>query len=372
MSVNKRTLILHRTIDSEGTRRELNVFEEANNENKTISASAELYANTYSHVTFEYEYSSNAFNYADVSVTNRFTMDSITKTQINCASTQAVITPLVLNNDQYTSYVKTYYDNSRKRTIAEVVLSMCDFMYGDIYVQFYNESANTDQYCAPIIVQFTNAPTVYTTDVYKWRPTTATVVADEDSIFTSSFGSVSANIPDTGRTNVLTNDDLNTEYYNDFMDSDRLITNGIPENYYSVSSHPVYVIEYRSFVPSAISYEFGDTTITDAQQKRNSIGFAFANTSAYLTSAVNTSANDLYEMLKTDGYIALSGRVAEEQLDYALPVTNTYSAIGHYMKFNVYLTANNTDDKWLREHTRACADFILTGVDSYWMSDDKS
>lgn len=28
-------------------------------------------------------------------------------------------------------------------------------------------------------------------------------------------------------------------------------------------------------------------------------------------------------------------------------------------------------DKWYREHTKVCVDFVLTGLDPYWFSDDK-
>ena len=90
-----------------------------------------------------------------------------------------------------------------------------------------------------------------------------------------------------------------------------------------------------------------------------------------MTSAVSVTANDIDEMFKTDGYIAMSGKAVEEHPDFNLPVTNSYSVVGHYKKFNVYLTASDVDDKWLRDHTRVCADFVLTGIDPYWMSDDK-
>ena len=29
-------------------------------------------------------------------------------------------------------------------------------------------------------------------------------------------------------------------------------------------------------------------------------------------------------------------------------------------------------DKWYREHTKTCVDFVLTGLDPYWLSDDKT
>lgn len=367
MSVNRRTRILHRSKDSQGADRELEVFEEDNSQD-LVNANT-LYANTYSKITFEYEFKTSTFNFADVYITNRFTMDTYKKTpQISFDPGSNSFIPIPNTH----SYFRAYVDTTNKRTKLEVVVSMADFMFGDIYVQFYDDPNDKEHYCAPIIVQFTNAPTIYVANTYKWRPTTETTLPDEDSVFASAFGSVSADVPDTGRTDVLTgNATINSEYYNDFMNADRLITNGLPEGNHSVSSHPIYVIEYRSFVPSAFSNEFGISAITDAREKRNSVGFAFANTSAYLTSAVSVTANDMDEMLKTDGYITMSGKAVEEQADFNLPVTNNCSAVGHYKKFNVYLTASNVDDKWLREHTRVCADFVLTGIDPYWMSDDK-
>lgn len=362
MSVNNRTRILHRTKDSQGTDRDLSVYEE-NTMTDLVNATT-LYANTYSKITFEYEYKNSTFLFADVYVTNRFTMDTYKKTPpiyFDPSSDSFIAIP------NTSSYFRAYVDTTNKRTVLEVVLSMADFMFGDIYVQFYDESNKKEFYCAPIIVQFTNAPTIYVADVYKWRPTTSTILPDEDSVFASAFGSVSAGVPDTGRTDVLTGDaSVKSEYYNDFMNANRLITNGLPEDNHSVSSHPVYVVEYRSFVPSAFSNEFGKSTTTDARDKRNSVGFTFANTSAYLTSAVSVTANDLDEMFKTDGYITMSGKAVEDLFDFNLPVTNSYSAVGHYKKFNVYLTASDVDDKWLREHTRVCADFALTGLDPYW------
>lgn len=375
MSANKRTLLLHRSIDSEGNNRELDVYEEdtskqldVENANVTI-----LCPNTYSYITFEYEYKTMSFLLADVYVTNRFTLDTVKETvsfDHAIETGDAAIYGLVNTSlAEPTSYIRVFVDASRKRSIIEVVLSMADFMFGDIYVQFYNDNneEGKNKYCAPIIVQFTNAPTIYVADIYKLRPNTETILSDTDSVFASSFGSVSAGVPDTGRTDVLTGDvNTNSEYYNDFMNTHRLITNGLPENNHSVSSHPIYVVEYRSFVPSAFSNEFCKRTITNAREKRNSVGFTFANTSAYLTSAVSVTANDIDEMFKTDGYIAMSCKAVEEHPDFNLPVTNSYSAVGHYKKFNVYLTASDVDDKWLREHTRVCADFALTGLDPYW------
>ena len=32
---------------------------------------------------------------------------------------------------------------------------------------------------------------------------------------------------------------------------------------------------------------------------------------------------------------------------------------------------NKKTDKWYREHTKVCVDFALTGLDPYWLSNDK-
>ena len=212
MSVNKRTLLLHRTKDSEGTNRELNVFEE-DTMTDLVNATT-LYADTYSRITFEYEFKTSTFNFADVYITNRFTMD-----------TYKTISPISFDpgSDSFipipnsVSYFRAYVDTTNTRTKLEVVLSMVDFMYGDIYVQFYDESSKKERYCAPIIVQFTNAPTIHAVGVYKWRPNfTTRDVEDYDNIFTSSFGCRRDYISEAGRSDVLTAG-TNTDYYNDFM-----------------------------------------------------------------------------------------------------------------------------------------------------------
>jgi hypothetical protein len=285
------------------------------------------------------------------------------------------------------TYYKAENDARAKQSKIELLISSADFEYGDVYAQFYDKATEKDRYCAPIIVQVTNMPTIYLTNIYKWRPTSVNnTIADYDNIFTSSFGSVSANKPDTGRTDVFYKITEQTECYNDFMQNDRLITNGLIDEAtleesiaYSISGHPIYALEYRSFVPSAMSYVFGNNAaLTDEQAKRNSIGFAFADTSAYLTSAIKTSANDFAKMLAEDEHVILSAKAVEEQKDYnilAISSTNAennVSIVGHYIKFNVYATSGNKTktDKWYREHTRICADFKLTGVDKYWMSND--
>jgi len=379
MSVNKRTRILHRIKDSQGADRELEVFEEDNSQD-LVNANT-LYANTYSRITFEYEYKTSAFECADVYITNRFTMDTYKKDppiSFVVGELQFIAIPNTV------SYFQASVDTARKRTKLEVVLSMADFMFGDIYVQFYDNANPEDteeekkkkkeQYCEPIIVQFTNAPTIHAVGVYKWRPNfTTRNVEDYDNIFTSSFGCRRDYISEAGRSDVLTAG-VNTDYYNDFMSNDRLITNGcadpnkVDNNEVSISGHPVYMVEYRSFVPSAFSEMFGvnhSPTVVSFSARNNGKG--------YLTSAVddwqvmNIDKLDLRMYTKDDDTSFLN---TEYQLTAAKLYDNTEKTIGGIRRvFVAHLTANSADrpdDEWFRDHTRVCADFVLTGLDHYW------
>ena len=360
MSVNKRTLVLHRTKDSQGENRELCVYEEDNSHD--IVNATTWFANTYSRFTFEYEYKTSTFLFADVYVTNRFTMDTYKKVPpISFNAGETSFNPIPNTN----SYFQASVDTTNKRTVLEVVLSMSDFMFGDIYVQFYdspNPQEKKEQYCEPIIVQFTNAPTVCFSNIYKWNPNAETKLADEDVIFTSSFGSVSAGIPDVGRVDVLSGSPAAaTNYYNDFMSADRLITNGLAETETSsLSGHPIYTVEYTAFVPSAFAEQFGYVT--------SSVAFsAINNEHGYLTSAVDNWQTMQTEKLDLNMYLRDTDR------KYQLTAVKSYNDIittigGLKQTFVAHLTAAPGDkpDRWFRQHTRACADFVLSGLDPYW------
>lgn len=357
MSVNRRTRILYRTKDSQNENRELEVFEE--DTSRDLINATTLYANTYSRITFEYEFKTSTFTFADVYITNRFTMDTYYKNNPPIYFDTGSDSFITIPNTN--SYFRACVDTTNKRTKLEVVLSMADFMYGDIYVQFYDESDKKERYCAPIIVQFTNAPTVCVSNIYKWNPNSATQLPDEDTVFTSSFGSISACVPDTGRTDVLTNNALSTEYYNDFMSANRLITNGLAKDETSsLSGHPVYTIEYTAFVPSAFSEQFGYYT--------SSVAFsAINNEHGYLTSAV-----DNWQIMQTEKFdlnMYLRDTDRKYQLVAAKSYNDTITMIGGTKQtFVAHLTAALDDkpDKWFRQHTRACADFVLSGLDPYW------
>ena len=383
MSTNYRSGILSRFTDSTGNSRQLHVWEEdsskslPNNDNTVV-----LFPRMYSHFSFEYEYKNSPFNNADVYITNRFTMDT-TKCTVVCNTTSPQYTTLAgVNNYNQTSYIKSYYKTTGiKSSVVEVVLSMNDFMYGDIYVQFYDSADAKDTYCEPIIIQFTNAPTVLQGGIYKWRPNLATSTSalyDYDNVFHDGFGAFGPPPQkqyDLGRTDVLTGNasDSAKFYYNDFMDDDRLITNGYVDYtktpLRSYSGHPAYVIEYIGIVPSAFSSAFGIN--------QQPVTFAPLNNEqfAYLTVA----DNDLQKMYADTQSLTMSSRPAE--LFFPHSAVQMYSATNGIktlecavVKYIAHLTANSAtrhDDKWLREHTCVCADFVLSGVDPFWMSDDK-
>ena len=313
------------------------------NNSVDIKPAATLYAHTYSHIKISHEFdTTRKCNKCDVLITNRFTMD-FKRFTIDSWSQYTDMTKI---DDTDVSYYSAYTDLST-RTV-QLALSMQDFMFGDVLVQFYD--TDIDEFCPPIIVQFTNAPTIFVSDIYKMNAT------DKDSIFFSSAG---ATVPDSGRTDVLPNEN----YYAEVLQNDRLITNGkLASDDASVDYHPTYVITYSSFVPSAFSYQFG---------KRNVVGFTFADTSAYLTSAVTVTSNDLAKMLNPDEHVTMKCKVEDDTQDYELNVSESFKVKGHCTKFNTYLVSPNETitDEWFRKRNRVCTDFKLSGLDPYWTTD---
>lgn len=383
MSTNYRSKVLARTKDSTGAARQLTVWEEDSskslpNKDNTIV----LFPRMYSHFTFEYEYKNNPFQHADVYVTNRFTMDTV-KFLVACNNTSPQYATLAgSSNYTQTSYIKAYCkSDGGKRSIVEVVLSMNDFMYGDIYVQFYDSADAKEQYCAPIIVQFTNAPTILQGGIYKWRPNLASgtsALYDYDNVFHDGYGAFGPPLQkqsDLGRTDVLTGNISESAnfYYNDFMSANRLITNGYvdydvsPKRSYS--GHPTYVIEYVGIIPSAFSSAFGIN--------QQPITFVPLNNeqSAYLTSSVD----NITAMYNDSKSLTMTSR---SDLFFPYSAVQMYSANDNsittlecsVVKYIAHLTANSADrpdDEWFRKHTRVCADFVLSGLNPYWTGESE-
>lgn len=307
---------------------------------------------------FEYEYKNEAFKYADVYVTNRFTLDTVKTTiDFNSSNTTTILKDY--------SNIQAFTNHYEKFSTLDVCLSMYDFDYGDIYVQFYDDAADKDKYCAPIIIQFTNAPTIYQLDTYKTNPSSKSIdISDEDNVFSSAYGSQLKAIPDTGRTDVLSQSNY-SNYYNELFTENRLITNGLAADATSsVYGHPTYSIEYCSFIPSTFSKEYSIDNSTTAVK--------FDAVSAYLT--VNT--DDIETMKQENAQLSVVDYAI--YTEYELPVININDkdvfVYGTKQNFTLKLThdiANRRTDKWYRTHTKACADFKLVGLDPYWTTDDK-
>lgn len=254
MSTNKDIVLLQRDKDSLDEDRKLVVYENDSSMNFIFTNSKDeqitLYDHTYSCITVNYEYKKKSFRYVDVYLTNRFTMDTVKATIDATQTDQADL--------KECSFLALWDFNKDKHTTVKLALSLNDFDYGDVYIQIYDDPEEKDKYCAPIIVQFTNTPTVYRVDTFKMNPSKSSPeIEDYDNVFSSAFGSELNFVADAGRTDILTSDKQNSEYYNDFMSTDRLITNGLSEDSAkSVHGHPVYFVKYCSFVTDEFSKEF--------------------------------------------------------------------------------------------------------------------
>ncbi len=359
-----------------------------------------LYAHTYVRIECMIQCNSE-FKYCEVVITDRFTMDS-KRFPLDYTNAQDSETDPDHNPKYYNAQIKNYSIaqyavdqqnrtdddprvNNKKFTNVTLVLSMADFPhFGDIDFQFYDSVDKKDEYSDPAIVQFTNAPTIYIADIYKWRPNLAastSAIEDYDNVFASGFGSRLSGVPNTGRVNVLTGNVADSDSYNDILSADRLITNGYrnDEITASYSGHPVYMIEYVGIVPSSFSSAFGipdgnvrkPVTFSAIGQKDN------GDSSAYLVSAMDFNINNPDRL--QDAY-ALRMYTRDDDIFFpysAVPLVSSTTAqynttiTASIRKFIAHCTAfsGDKDDKWFREHTRVCADFALAGVDPEWISE---
>ena len=360
-----------------------------------------LYAHTYVKIECLIQFYDTRFEHCEVVITDRFTMDSERFT-LDYANAQDSATDPDHNPKYYNVQIKNYsiaqfaFDkqartdtdsriNGKKFTNVTLVLSMADFPhFGDIDFQFYGRNASEkDKYSDPAIVQFTNAPTIYIADIYKWRPNldaSTSGIEDYDNVFASGFGSRLSGVANAGRVNVLTGNVADSDSYNDFLSADRLITNGYRNSAInaSYSGHPVYMIEYVGIVPSSFSSAFG---IPD-RNTRKPVTFSAigqnddGESSAYLVSAMDFNINnpdrlqDAYALrmyTRDDIFFPYSAvpLVSSTTTQYNTKITASIR------KFVAHCTAFSGDknDKWFREHTRVCADFALADVDPEWIGE---
>lgn len=359
-----------------------------------------LYAHTYVRIECMIQFNNSEFEHCEVTITDRFTMDSERFT-LDYTNAQDSETDPEHYPKYYNVQIRNYsiaqfaFDkqartdtysriNGKKFTNVTLVLSMADFPhFGDIDFQFYDDATEKDKYSDPAIVQFTNAPTIYIADIYKWRPNLAastSAIEDYDNVFASGFGSRLSGTPNTGRVNVLTGNVADSDSYNDFLSADRLITNGYRNdaNNASYSGHPVYMIEYVGIVPSSFSSAFG---IPDGNTRKpvtfSAIGQNnYGESSAYLVSAMDFNINNPDRL--QDAYALRMYTRDDIFFPYsAIPLVSSTTAQynttinASIRKFIAHCTAfsGDKDDKWFREHTRVCADFALAGVDPEWIGE---
>ena len=362
---SKKTEIF-RTTRQKGDKPDYVIYaEECSNELADQSIeSTEYYPHMYTRLSVHAQVDS-PFNYVDVYITDRFTMNTykLMKFRMPADMQSGFI------DDTNIGY-EADYSATTKYVSFSVIVPISDVMCGNLYVLFYYDENAKDADMYPVILDINNAPSVYIADLYKWHPVTDGQELDYDNVFNDYFGSISSHKPDSGRTNVLTGFVANSNSYNDFISANRLISNGIRDTskWASVSGHPLYVAEYRTFVPQ---------TLTDLYAEQGKYIGVKPITSAYLvkTNDFSTSALES-EHLK----IELSA-IDDPDCTTATVVTaltrnsETVTLTGNCQKFNAYIGYSNNSpidrthytDEWFRNHTMLHADFELSGVDPYWM-----
>lgn len=388
MSTNQsNNTVLFRPLDSENKQRFVRVIEHSNEHPHTAMhvdfhgefKDVRYYPRTFARMEILHKYLDDPFDYADITITNRFTMESTNFTvKFVDDSDTNLTTCRVIDGKQASMYISQVIADAKVNDI-HLVLSMHDFMYGDVCVQFYEDENHKDQYDTPIIFQFTNAPTVFTGDIYKMLPgntESTSAIKDYDNVFSSAFGTKLLNKVDSGRTNVLPPAFAESEYYNDFLSANRLMTNGCMDSNTelnpprSLSGHPTYVVEYTCIVPSAFSSAFGIRQRPVDFVPFNNDEYAYLTLSADDLSAMYEDTQRLSMTTNADAFTAHSAvTVFSASRDDS--ATTMDCAIRKYTAYLATSPEDRPDDAWFRDHTRVCADFVLTGIDPCWMSDDK-
>lgn len=342
------------------------------------------------------------YEYVEISFSDRFTMNSYKK-KIQLTQNDTQVYTFLHENEHYTVISNYLKDNIHHITIY---VPITDIMCGNVYALFYNDESKRDEYTNPIIFDVNNAPSVYVSDLYKWHPNDVSNVIDIDNVFDDTFGEFwnkkldKRDIPDSGRVNVLTSNDKTSESYNDFLDKNRLFTNGIryydksdsPNNEVeSLSGHPVYTVIYETFVPETITKMYGNNSAHEL------VGFAPValhkdllgqNCCAYLTNSANYSTNIID---KNDAFNIKIAQVSDSsnatnsaKVLSAVSYNDKYATItGHYQRFNAYLGCisskntildgngtmfdNRPSDEWFKSHSMLHVDFELSGLDPYWI-----
>lgn len=309
-------------------------------------------AGTYSHLLFDIEYFVRPFKYAEVVITDRFTMDEAR--QIITFPTDSSKTGdengVYYTVGKYSSVQGNFTNDSSssgKRNWVHVIISAYDFSYGNVYIIFYDDAANKEQLMPPVVVDFTNVPTITKNVINKYNDTA-------DNVFKSDWKD-----EDSARVDVLTKDESSSEYYNEQLNQNRLYTNGlgVAENGDTVAGHPLYVVKYNTFVPNSLSELYGTSD--------TSIGFTA--TEAFLAKADDKSSTTTDKLALTISENTSLNNTNDTML--TMIGDDNSKIIGHSQVFYASLSnANflNASDKTLRDYTRVEADFVLTGISDDW------
>lgn len=338
------------------SKRKFAVDELANDKNlswTTASATRYFSAHMYSNLQIRLQYFTYKFMYADITITNRFTMDSYSYT-IDFSNCKLDDTTTAVYNDFSTysgskAYLATI--NNIKYNVVDLAISAFDFYYGDVYVLFRGSdtSKKPEYYMDPVTVQFTNAPTVYSHLIYETNDGNS----KNDNVFTDTDDSKS--LLTAIREDVLTGDDC-SEYYNSFLQNERLYTNGSDTiANLAANGHPLYKARYNTIVPTSLSTIYGTAD--------NSIGFtvnkaylacdestADDNITLNVTNVVDTTANYAC-MCNADGKAITASNLNVHAQSWLVNLAKT----------------NSVSDKQLRTHTTLNVDFALSGIDSKWL-----
>lgn len=404
-SINKAFEVLR--VKRKTDTKEVYVVKQPNNRNiilpfeRTRLPHITFYANMYELFNIYAEVNSS-YKFVELCITDRFTMNSYKKKiELSPGGEQFCLidnTRILVSN----SLVNGVH-------LVNVCVPVTDVMCGNIYAMFYDDESERDKYTPPIIVDVNNAPSVYMNDMYKWHPHNNSTATDPDNVFNDKFGEFwdaaqsKRDVPNVGRTDVLSAGIADSDSYNDFIGQDRLITNGIrywsetdsPNNTLeSLSGHPIYNVIFETFVPKQITDLYGDKTtnalvgFTPVALHKETLG---EKCCAYLTNSADYSTNvasrdDAFNIrivqVTSDTDPAHSAKV----LTAVRYGTDNYTITGHYQRFNTYLGCisgknaavglsdgngttfdNRPTDDWFRNHTMFHADFELSGIDPYWM-----
>lgn len=373
-----------------------------------------LCAHTYVRIECMIQYFDTRFEHCEVTITDRFTMESTRFTlehddsKEHGSGTNPKYYNVQIPDESGYSIAQFAYDqvarvdnderiNGKKFSSVTLLLSMADFPhFGDIDFQFYGvHDYEKDKYSDPVIVQFTNAPTVIAGNLYKWHPHNSVDTPDYDNVFNDRFGafwdSSKRGKEDLGRTDVLLDDA--SDGYIDVYSAHRLMTNGIRDSAYtpmSVYGHPVYIAHYDTFIPKKFATAYG------VHNNASSVRFVTAplheeelgtNCCSYLTTSGNLStsadADDAFKIR----IVEVDGGSPDDTILAVSGSDTTVSITGRHQRFNSYIGCITGDlplsdgngtyfddrksDEWFRSHTMLHADFALTGFDPYWMDESE-